>query len=117
MKKILRNYGILKKIVNDIAVIYSNSKSRLRFAEKFSEALLITTGVLQGDTLAIFLFIIVLNYILNQTDPNHGIKTYIPDSEVNLPDLDFADDIVSFDSNKTYAGGHLQNLQKEAATV
>ena len=31
--------------------------------------------------------------------------------------MDFTDDIVSFDSNETYAGGHLQNLQNEAATV
>ena len=30
--------------------------------------------------------------------------------------MDFADYIVSFDSNETTAGEHLQNLQKEAAT-
>ena len=63
------------------------------------------------------MFIIVLDYILKKTDPNHGIKTHLPDSDVSLPDLDFADDIVSVDSNKTAAGEHLQNLQKEAATV
>ena len=31
--------------------------------------------------------------------------------------MDFTDDIFSFDSNETAAGEHLQNLQKEAATV
>ena len=63
------------------------------------------------------MFIIVLDYILKKTDPNHGIKTHLPDSDVSLPDLDFAADIVSIDSNETAAGEHLQNLQKEDATV
>ena len=31
--------------------------------------------------------------------------------------MDFADGIVSIDLNETAAGEHLQNLQKEAATV
>ena len=64
MWKILRNYGVLKKIVNAITIIYSSSKSRVRLGEKLSEAFHIATGVLQGDTLAPFLFIIVLDYIL-----------------------------------------------------
>ena len=70
-----------------------------------------------GGTLAPFLFIIVLDYILKQTDPNHGIKTHLPDSDASLQGFDFADGIVSFDSNETVAGEHFQNLQKEAATV
>ena len=104
-------------IANAIAVIYSTSKSGIRLGGKLSEAFHITTGVLQGDILALFLFIIVLDYILKQIDPNHGIKTHLPDSDVSLLDLDFAGDIVSFDSSETAAGEHLQNLQKEAAIV
>ena len=61
MWKILRNYIIPKKIVNAIAEIYSSSNSRVRLGEKFSEAFHITTSVLQGDTPAPFLFIIVLD--------------------------------------------------------
>ena len=49
---------------NAIAVIYSSSKGRVSLGEKLSEAFHITTIVLQGDTLAPFLFIIVLDYIL-----------------------------------------------------
>ena len=116
-KKLRNPNGIPKQIVNAIAVIYSSNKSKVRLGEKLSEAFHITTGVLQGDTLAPFLFIIILDYILKQTDPNHGIKTHLPDSDVSLPDLDFADDIVSFDSKETAAGEHLQNLEREAATV
>jgi len=52
MWKILRSYGIPMKIVNAIAAIYSNSKSRVRLGESLSEAFCIKTGVLEGDTLA-----------------------------------------------------------------
>ena len=105
--KILRNYGIPKKIVNVIAVIYSSSKIRVRLGGKLSEEFHIITGVLQDETLAPFLFIIVLDYILKQTEANYGIKTHLLDSDVNLPDLDFDDDIVSLDSNETAAGDYL----------
>ena len=64
MWKIVRNYRIPKKIVNATAVIYSSSKSKVRLGEKLSEAIHITTGVLQGDTLAPFKFTIALDYIL-----------------------------------------------------
>ena len=77
--------------MNAIAVIYSSSKGRVRLGEKLSEHFHITTGVLQGDTLAPFSFIIVLDYILKQSDSNHGIKARLPNSYVrSLPDLDFA---------------------------
>ena len=117
MWKILRSYGIPTKIVNAIAAIYSNSKSKVRLGESLSEAFCIKTGVLQGDTLAPYLFIIVLDYILKQTDPDHGIKTHLPDSDICLPDLDFADDIVTFDSNEANAGEHVHNIQSAAAAV
>ena len=70
-------------------------------------------GVLRGDTIALVLFLIALDYVLKQTNPNHGIKTYLPDSDASLPGFD----IVTFDSNKAAAGKHLQNLQDEAAAV
>ena len=117
MWKILRSYGIPEKIVNAIAAIYSNTKSRVRIGESLSEAFNITTGVLQGDPLAPFLFIIVLDYILKQTDPSHGIKRHLSGLDTCLPDLDFADDIVTFDSSETNAGEHLKNIQETAAKV
>ena len=67
LRKILRNYEIPKKIGNVTAVIYSSSKKRVRLGEKLIEAFHITTGVLQSDTLAPFLFIIVWDYILNKS--------------------------------------------------
>ena len=74
-----------------------------------SEAFDISTGVLQGDTLSPFLFLIFLDYVMKQTDPSNGIQT---DLETTLPDLDFADDIVAFDSDETTAKDHLVNIQQ-----
>ena len=62
----------------------------------------------------------MLNYILKQTDPSHGIKTHLPGFETCLPDLDFADDIITFDSNEIWTP-HLkkyiniqENVQRRA---
>ena len=90
MWKILRNHRTPKKMVTTIAVIYSSSKSRVKLEDELSKAFHNTTSVLQGDTLAHFLLIIVLGYVLKQTDPNYGIKTNRPNSDASLPDLDFA---------------------------
>ena len=104
-------------MVNAIGAIYANSKSRVRIGDALSDFFLITTGVLQGDTLAPFLFVIVLDHVLKQIDPNHGIRTHFPESDICLPDLVFADDIVIFDSNEYNAGEHITNIRESAASV
>ena len=53
-----------------------------------STELEITTDVLQGDTLAPFLFIIVLDYILIETTTDQDIITHI-EEQFFFPDLDF----------------------------
>ena len=114
MWKILRSYGIPQKVVNAIATIYSNSKSRVRLGDKMSEAFNVGTRVLQGDTLAPVLFVIVLDYVLKQTNPSHGLQT---DIQTILPDLDFADDIVAFDSDEAAAENHLKNIEQAGQRV
>ena len=66
--------------------MYTNSSSRVY---RLSKSFLINTGVLQGDTLAPFLFIIVVDYILQQTDDSHGLKTHPENPEEDLPGLDW----------------------------
>jgi hypothetical protein len=58
MIAILRHYGIPEQIVAAIRVLYDESTSRVYVEGEFSEAFKITTGVLQGDVLAPFLFIL-----------------------------------------------------------
>ena len=76
----------------------------------------VTRGVLQGDTLAPFLFFIVLDYVLTRaTTGEHGILASNGTDACRLlvlntciPDLDFADDIVLLDSNLHGALSHIE---------
>lgn len=74
------------------------------------------SGVLQGDTLAPFLFIIVLDYALRQIEPGFGFTTNLNPATC-LEDLDYADDISLLDNDITSAQAHLRRLQTEAKSV
>ena len=74
MFAILRHYGIPTQIVNAIRVMYDESTSRVYVGGEISEAFKITTGVLQGDVLAPFLFIIVRDYVSGLSAGDFGYK-------------------------------------------
>ena len=116
MWQILRHYGIPTKIVDAIKCIYKNSKSIISIENNFSNEIETTAGVLQGDTLAPFLFIIVIDYIMTKIPANYGVVTHL-NPIIKLSDLGFADDIVLFDSSYNKAYQHLLILEKEAAKV
>ena len=63
MAEILKAYRIPEKIINEIMIAYKGTKSIVR-SDDDTEFITITGGVLQGDTLAPFLFIICLDYVL-----------------------------------------------------
>jgi hypothetical protein len=71
----IRHYGIPKKIVADIRVLCDKSKSQLFVNGDLSESFDITTGVLQGDVLAPFLFLIVTDFVIKQSFGNFGYIT------------------------------------------
>ena len=77
------------------------NKSRISLGVTLREAFQITMGGLQSDTIAPFLFIIVLGNVLMQANPNHGIKTDLPHFDASLPDLDFTDDIIFINSKES----------------
>ena len=68
MWKILRNYGAPEKKVNSIECLCDGSTSAVLIDGILSREFLVTTGVLQGDTLAPFLFTIVLDFVLQKTE-------------------------------------------------
>ena len=112
--EILSHYGIPCKITDAITAMYTNSSSRVRLGNHLSKAFYITTGVLQGDVLVQFLFIILVDYILRQTDESHGLKTHAENPEENLPESDFSGDIVLLDEAGITAAEHYANLQNSA---
>ena len=113
MFAILRHYGIPSKIVDAIKVLYDSSKSRVFFEGLTSKEFPITTGVLQGDVLAPFLFIIVVDYVTKQAERSFGYLTHkgkqqhltrklrnsSTQVERKISDLDFADDIALLEND------------------
>ena len=98
---ILRAYGIPEKMVTAIAATYSETWAKVRTSDGVTQPFQILAGVLQGDTLAPFLFIIALDYALrcaiNGREEELGF-TLTKRASRRIPakmitDLDFADDI------------------------
>jgi len=77
---ILCHYGIPEETVSAIRVLYDNSKSAVLADGQMSEEFDVTTGVLQGDVLAPFLFIVVFwTYVMYQSSNNNqndGLLTH-----------------------------------------
>ena len=62
MEQILLAYGLPKETVAAIMILHRNTKVKVRSPDGDTEYFDIVAGVLQGDTLAPYLFIICLDY-------------------------------------------------------
>ena len=62
MEQILLTYGLSKEIVTAIMMLYRNMKVKVHFPDGDTDYFDIVA--LQGDTLAPYLFIICLDYVL-----------------------------------------------------
>ena len=71
MFAILRHYGVPSKMVNAIQAIYNNSRSVVLVNEHTSKEFDVTTGILQGDTLAPLLCITVIDSVMKNAESNH----------------------------------------------
>ncbi|KAI8507856.1 hypothetical protein Bbelb_140960 [Branchiostoma belcheri] len=123
MFAVLRHYGIPEAVVDAISVLYKNSKSVVLVEGQVSEHFCVSTGVLQGDVLAPFLFIILIDYLLRRAtaDSDSGIVTHPrasrrhPAKQIN--DLDFADDIALLESTCGRAQEQLTKTSSAAAEL
>ena len=98
--QILLNYGILEETVQAIAIMYNNPSSYVQSMDGPTKEFFTTAGILQAVTLAPYLFVIVVDYILRQsvrTMKEKGIdikpKRSNHDRDKHLTDLDSADGI------------------------
>ena len=64
MEKILLAYGQPKETVAAIMILYRDTKVKVRSPNGDTDYFDIVAGVLHGDTLAPYLFIICLDYVL-----------------------------------------------------
>jgi len=108
MFSVLRHYSIPKTIVNAIQVLYSNSSSAVMVDGSISEPFDVTTGVLQDDDFAPFLFIILTDYLLGKASGlDSGVVT-CPRQSRRYPakmmnGLDFPDDIALLEASMSRA--------------
>ena len=71
MLQILKAYGIPTRWVDAIGETYEETRANILSPNGETEFLKTSTDVLQGDTLAPYLFIIVLHYVLREAIEGH----------------------------------------------
>ncbi len=116
MFDILRHYGVPTKIVKAIEAIYHNSRSAVLIDGNISEEFDVTTDVLQRDTLAPFLFIIVIDYVMKNAQDEHTDEKG-EHGFTTIHDLDFADDIALLENTLDRAQTQLNTTAKWVESV
>ena len=125
MLKILRAYGIPGQIVDAIGDMYKRTMAQVISPDGETDLFEILAGVLQGDTLAPYLFVIVLDFALRMTIEGkdealgfHLVKRRRRGigPEV-VTDLDFADDIALLSEEIHQAQELLQRVETSVAKV
>ena len=126
MCKILSAYGIPIKIVSAIKSMYETTWAKVISPDGETEAFKIQAGVLQGDTLAPFLFIIVLDYCLRSAIPEDRAQKLgftikpIQTRRIRkqfITDLGFADDLALLSDTVEQAQELIPALEQHAAKV
>ena len=124
MEQILLAYGIPKETVAAIKILYRNTKVKVRSQDRDTDYFYIEAGVLQGDTLAPYLFIICLDYVLRTSSD----KIKENDFELTkkrtrrypaktITDADLADDIVILANTPVQTETLLHTLERAAAGI
>ncbi|KAJ4941094.1 hypothetical protein JOQ06_027381 [Pogonophryne albipinna] len=125
MVKILEAYGVPPNLLRAIETMYAGTRARVVTPDGNSEEFDILAGVMQGDTLAPFLFIMVLDYALRKAisgrEQDLGFTLTPRRSRrhptVVLTDLDYADDISLLSDSVEQAQELLNRVESECAKV
>ena len=124
MEQILLAYGIPKETVAAITILYRNTKVKVRSPDGDTEYFDIVAGVLQGDTLAPYLFIICLDYVLRTSIDKireNGFEQTKKRSRryptKTITDADYADDIAILANARNQAETLLHSLERAAAGI
>jgi len=124
MFEILKLYGIPDQIIAAIKVMYTGTSSTVLSTDGETPSFPILAGILQGDTLAPFLFIIVVDYVLRISVDTISEKGYMLHPRRSsrhpaayLTDTDFADDIALVSQSLEHARDLLQSLEQASNGV
>ena len=124
MEQILLVYGIPKETVAAITILYRNTKVKVRSPDGDTEYFDTVAGVLQGDTLAPYLFIICLDYVLrtsiNKIRENaleltkKRSRTYLAKT---ITDTDYTDDMAILANTPNQAKTLLHSMERATAGI
>ena len=122
MEQILLADGFHKEIVAAIMMLCKNTKVKVRSPYGDTDYFDIVTGVLQGDTLAPYLFIICLDYVLRTSIDlmkENGFKLAEERSRrypaQTITDDDYADSIALLADTPAQTESVLHSLEQAAA--
>ena len=122
MEQMLLAYSLPKETVTAIMMLNKNTKVKVRSLDGDTDFFYIVAGVLQGDTLAPYLFIICLDYELTTSIDiikDNSFKLAKERSRryptQTIMDTDYADDIVLLANTPTTQAETLQHGLKWAA--
>ena len=118
-------FDITPNLLMAIDEMYSDTRAKVVTVDGETEEFVIRAGVLQRDTLAPFLFVIVLDYVLRQAISGKEEElgcTVTPRRSRRIPgkvitDLDFADDIALLSNDLELAQRLLSNVEEECKRV
>ena len=124
MEQILLAYGIPKETVAAITILYKNTKVKVCSPDGDTEYFDIVVGVLQGDTLAPYLFIICLDYMLrtsidkikeNRFELTKKRSRRYPAKTIT--DADYTNDLAILTNTPSQAETLLHSLEQAAAGI
>ena len=124
MMTILKAYDIPEKLLTAINLMYTGTKARVLSPDGETELFEILAGVLQGDTLAPYLFAIVLDYAMRKALEGRedlGFELQRRRSRrqppVTITDTDFADDIALICEEIEQAQEMLTRVENETLKI
>ena len=122
MEQILLAYSLPKETVAAITILYKNTKVKVRSLDGDTEYFDSVAGVLQGDTLVRYLFIICLDYVLRtsidkirETGFELTTKRSRRYPAKTITDANYTDDIVILANMPNQAETLLHSLERAAS--
>ena len=120
MEQILLAYGIPKETIAAIMILYRNTKVKVRSPDGDTDDFNIVAGVLQGDTLAPYLFIICLDYVLRTSIDKikeNGFELTKKSRRYPAKTITDTDDIVILANTSVQAETLLHTLERAATGI
>ena len=124
MEQILHAYSLPKETIAAIMILYRNTKVKVCSPDGDTDNHNIVAGVLQGDTLAPYHFIICLHYVLRTSIDKIKENSFKLTKERSrrypaktITDADYADDTVLLANTPAQAETLLHSLKQAAAGI